>query len=127
MHFEQQVFRFAAQAHVNPRGLGVPRDVGQRLLQDAEHSGSALLIPLQLLDVAGELRLDAGARLELLQLPFDGRLQAEVLQELRAHLRDDLPHCAHALVHVGLDKVQRLQQLFRRVVQRLEHLCNALA
>src|SRR5262249_2604266 len=63
---------------VDPRGVGVAHDVGQRLLEDPEERGVEVRVQHRVLERARHVALDARAALELVGLPLEGGDQPEV-------------------------------------------------
>ena len=71
-----------SQTDVNLGCLGVAGDIGQSLLQDAEHGCGNRPIDVDLFGKVGDAA-DGGAPLELFNLPLDGRNQTEVIEQPR--------------------------------------------
>ena len=82
-------------------------NVGQRLLHDAEHGGGLLIAERNTLQRTVAAALDAGSRLKLLRLPFDGFHQTQIVQDAGAQFAGDAAHHVdHHLVADVLDGVK---------------------
>ena len=92
----------------------VPRDVGERLLDDAVGAG---------LDLRGEalvearvmkLNLDAGLTCVVLEAPEQGRQEAEAIEHGRSQIQRQLAHTTQRVVD-GLAHIQRRTLALHRV------------
>src|SRR6266498_3197682 len=75
MHFEDKFLAFLPQVNLHLGRLGVPDDVGQGLLKDAEDRGRPIRVEIKVLQGAGEPAVDARPLFKLMDLPFNRRLQ----------------------------------------------------
>src|SRR2546427_2717693 len=84
LHFQDEPSVAAGQSYVHPRRPGVPGDVGESFLKNAEGGGCAVLAQRDVLQLGNELAFDARPLLKILDLPFDGRLQAQIIEDTRS-------------------------------------------
>src|SRR5258708_4277338 len=98
-----------AGADDHPGGTGVPHDVGERLLEDAEEGRVQVGIERGIVPQrAGHVALDAGAALEFVGLPFERGDEPQIIENAGAQLRRDPAHRLDGGVNVpghGLDLV----------------------
>src|SRR5450830_409568 len=96
---------FDAQFNADLARLGMPRNIAERFLQDAEQGGGALLAHAHFAVRFDQLALGARAAAELLDLPLDCGTQAQV-EYARPQVVDDLAHAADG----GVDLPHRCQR-----------------
>ena len=88
----------------------MPRDVGERLLEDAEERRGQVAVEPRLRQRRSDLAAHARAPLELLGLPLDRRLQTQVVEHARPQLRADAPRARDRVVDQLLHVAQLRQQ-----------------
>ena len=99
LHFEDKFIALLPQVNVHLSCLGVPDDVGQRLLKNAEHGRGALGIKVQVSRTGLELALDACPLFKFPNLPFDSGFQPQFIEHRRTQFGGDLADHADDLVH----------------------------
>ena len=77
---EEHLVAFLEQANADLRRAGVLADIGEGFLEHPEEGQGGVVVGRQVVVIAENLDLDAGALGEVLALGFDGGWQAEVLQ-----------------------------------------------
>ena len=71
-HFDNVCALFLRYRDVHSGGLGMPENIGEGFLKNAEDGGGLLLAHATVFDQRIDLADDARAGLKLLRLPFDG-------------------------------------------------------
>src|SRR2546429_8681753 len=99
LHFEDKFIALLPQVNVHLSCLGVPDDVGQRLLKNAEHGRGAIGIKVQMPRTGLELAPDACPFFKFPNLPFDGGFQPQFIEHRRAQVGGDLSDHADGFVH----------------------------
>src|ERR1051325_5780809 len=90
-HRHGELVRGDGERDRDPGSAGVARDVAQRLVVGLEHRGGVVLGQLGVCAVDHrQFTTDAGALLELVRVPFDGRRKAQRAEQDRAELGGDL-------------------------------------
>src|SRR6185503_13903955 len=74
---------------VHARGVGVPGDIGEKLLEDPEERRRAVLVRVREARRHLDQAAHAGAALEFPRLPVDRGTQADLVQHLRTQARGD--------------------------------------
>ena len=87
-----------AQMDGDPRGAGVARNVGQRLLHDAEQVRFGL-IRQAAVESGSVIDLDAGALAETRHQPAQARVETEIVEDGGAQKLGQLAHVGDGLLH----------------------------
>src|SRR6266571_1687003 len=88
--------------------LGVPGDVGERLLQDAEYRGGVRILEFEIRRGDAQLAGDPRALGEFLHQPLGGRYQPQVVEYQWAQIRGDAPSRGDGAVDHRLHCVELL-------------------
>src|SRR5229473_4888344 len=80
VNLKEQLVRFPFQARFDARGVSMARDIGERLLKDAENGRGSFRIEVEGFLGQCDMAADSSTAFEFLSLPFQGRGQAQVVQ-----------------------------------------------